>query len=265
MVVQRHSLTPQTQGWRYLGVDVLRLAVGEELVVEQESRESAVVLVEGALHVRGAGFDEHLSRDSPFRSMGDVVYLPPGQRVVLRAEVASEVSVGTAPAAGLHPARLVRPSEMPSVLRGGGPAYRQVTSPLAHPMPAESLIVYEAYVPRGAWSGWPPHRHDGEEGSPYLEETYYVRFDRQKGFGLHRNYTNDGSLDEHMLVRDGSLTPVPRGYHVCGAAPAANMWVLNFLAGDPSDRPVAPCFDPAELWIDEDWGRDLMVLPAVQP
>ena len=57
---------------------------------------------------------------------------------------------------------------------------------------------------------------------------------------------------------------MPRGYHVCGAAPAANMWVLNFLAGDPSDRPVAPFFDPAELWIDEDWGRDLMVLPAVQ-
>lgn len=262
---QRHSVSPETEGWRYLGVEVVDLEPGEQLLVHQDQRESAIVVVEGAVTIAGAGLDAAVVRRDPFRSMSELVYLPPRERVAIVAQVSSQVSIGTAPAQGLHPPRIVHTHEMVSVLRGGGPARRQVTSPLAHPLLAESLVVYEAYVPRGAWSGWPPHRHDGEDGSPYLEETYYVRFDRPNGFGLHRNYTNDGAYDEHRLVRDGSLTPVPRGYHVCGASPAANMWVLNFLAGAPQDRHRPPCFDPAELWITDDWERDLMTLPAVTP
>ena len=57
----------------------------------------------------------------------------------------------------------------------------------ASPLPAERLILYEVYVPRGKWSGWPPHCHDGWEGSPYLEETYYFRFDPPNGWCMHRN------------------------------------------------------------------------------
>ena len=55
---------------------------------------------------------------------------------------------------------------------------------LAHPLPAERLILYEVYVPRGGWSGWPPHCHDGYEGSPYLEETYYFRLDPADGWAI---------------------------------------------------------------------------------
>ena len=49
---------------------------------------------------------------------------------------------------------------------------------VGEPLPAEHLILYEVYVPRGTWAGWPPHRHDGVQGSPYLEEVYYFRLDR---------------------------------------------------------------------------------------
>lgn len=259
-----HYLTPAKAGWRYLSARILRLEPGDMVEIHEADLESAVILVRGAITVRAPEVQYTLSRRSPFVQMGDLVYVPPRTTAVVTADAPSEIAIGAAPATGRHPLRLIEPWEMATELRGGGPAHRQITSPLAHPMPAESLIVYEAYVPRGMWAGWPPHRHDGEEGSPYLEETYYFQFDRPSGFGIHRNYTHDG-YGEQTVVANGSLVAVPRGYHVSAAAPSANMWILNFLAGTSADRSVSPVFDPNESWIASDWGRGLMPLPAVTP
>jgi 5-deoxy-glucuronate isomerase len=118
-------------------------------------------------------------------------------------------------------------------------------------------------VPRGSWTGWPPHRHDGLDGSPYLEETYYYRFDRTSGFGVHRTFDPARGLDELTPVRDGSLVPVPCGYHLCAAGPGSNAWILNFLAGRPEDRDQPPVFDATETWIAEDWSAGALELPAV--
>ena len=76
-------------------------------------------------------------------------------------------------------------------MRGGGAALRQVNYLLAAPLPAERLIIYEIIAESGSWCGWPPHCHDGYDGSPYLEETYYFRFDREEGYAIHRNYRVD--------------------------------------------------------------------------
>lgn len=263
-VTELHHLTPDTAGWRYLSVDVLRLQAGDAVELRRPGTESAIVLVHGAVGVQADGLDAHLARRSPFTAMGDLLYAPPDTPITITAAADTEIAIAAAPAEGRYPPRLIRPVEMASELRGGGSAYRQISSPLAAPLPAESLIVYEAYVPRGAWAGWPPHRHDGEDDSPYLEETYYFHFDRPGGYGLHRNYTHDG-YDEHTIVADRSLVPVPRGYHVSAAAPGANMWILNFLAGAPEHRARPPVFDPDETWITTDWDRGRMTLPAVRP
>jgi len=259
------GLTPQEAGWKYLGVRIVSLAAGERLELHDDGHETAVVVVEGTVEIQGGGLDDRISRASVFTAMADVAYVPPRTTVSVAALADTEIALGSAPAVGRYPARLVRRAEMASIVRGGGNALRQVTSPLADPVPAESLIVYEAWVPRGGYAGWPPHRHDGVDGSPYLEETYYFRFDRAAGFGWHRNFAADLGLDDSFALRDRSLVPVPAGYHLCTAGPAANMWILNFLAGESADRPRPPCFDPAETWINEDWSRGLLPIPAVGP
>jgi 5-deoxy-glucuronate isomerase len=43
----------------------------------------------------------------------------------------------------------------------------------------------------------------------YLEETYYHRLNPPQGFAVQRVYTEDGSLDETMAVRDHDVTLVP--------------------------------------------------------
>ncbi len=257
------EVTPQSAGWELLRSRVVDLAAGERWTVATDSHETAVVVVAGTVQVRVADLVATVGRADPFTSPADLVYAPPGATIAIRATTAAQLAIGQAPAVGSHPPRIVTTTEMADVVRGGGPARRQVLSALADPIPAERLVVYEAWVPRGSWTGWPPHRHDGVAGSPRLEETYYFRFDRPSGFGFHRNYAPEREWEEIHLLRDATLVPVPAGYHLCGNGPAANMWLLNFLAGSPEDRNRPPYVDPDETWILDDWSAGALQLPAV--
>ncbi len=260
------SVTPTSAGWDCLTATVIDLSAGQVHDLSSSTQESALAVVTGHVEVKGSGVDHVIVRPSPFTTVADVVYLPPGAPASVRARVDSQITIGQAPAAGRLDPRVVTTAEMASVVRGGGPARRQVVSTLADPLPAERLIMYEGWVARGSWTGWPPHRHDGVDGSPRLEETYYFRFDRPNGFGFHRNFAPEDDWDETHALHDQTLLAVPRGYHLCTAGPAANMWLLNFLAGpEESDRSRAPHFDPAEIWITEDWTAGSLSLPAVLP
>jgi 5-deoxy-glucuronate isomerase len=248
---------------RFLDFRVLTLSPGERHRLATGGRETTLVTIsgEGLADVDGTSFP--LSRKGVFDEMAAVLYLPPNVRTELRATTPWCVAVGSAPAVGTYPVRLVTPDEMRTELRGGGAALRQINHVLSHPLPAERMVLYEVYVPAGTWAGWPPHCHDGSHGSPYLEETYYFRFDRPGGFGFHRNYTDDGELDQVFTVRDGDCVVVPRGFHVTAASPAANMWILNTLAGEPVDdqRARPPYFDPTTTWITDDWDAGRLTLP----
>lgn len=174
-------------------------------------------------------------------------------------------SVGSAPAEGKLPLRLFAPNEMRSEIRGGGTAHRQVIHTLSAPLPAERLILYEVYVPRGTWAGWPPHCHDGRDGSPYLEEIYYFRLDREEGYAHHRNWRTDEGFDETLQIADGDVALVPKGFHTSVACPSANMYFLNYLAGDLVDeaRATPPCFAAEHTWIESDWTKGEWSLPIL--
>ncbi len=259
------DVTPASADWRELDVKVV--APGGRTGHEErtQAREIAIVPLAGTTTAVVDQTPFVLHRPSVFEAMAPVLYVPPGCRVTLTGDADAEVAIGGARADGRHPVRLFTPAEMKVEVRGGGRARRQVNHLLAHPLPAERLIVYEAYVPRGCWSGWPPHCHDGYEGSPYLEETYYFRFDPPDGFGMHRNYRVDADVDEVFAVGDRDLVTVPCGYHTSAAAPGSHMYFLNFLAGDlvGDDRAIPPFFQPEYRWIDGRWDVDDMSLPAV--
>ncbi|WP_324909303.1 5-deoxy-glucuronate isomerase [Baekduia sp.] len=258
------AVTPAAMGWAHLGFRVVRLAPGEAIDVDTAGVETAVVGMAGAGVATVDGTEHALSRHGVFEEAGGLLYVAPGAATRLRAESAWTVALGTAPADGRYPTRMVPADAVRAEIRGGGTARRQVNHLLAPPLEAERLIVFEVFVPAGSWAGWPPHRHDGEEGSPYLEETYLFRFDRPGGFGFHRNYSGDGAYDETFAVGDMECVAVPRGFHVTTAAPGHNMWILNFLAGTPvgDERARPPHFDPATTWIADGWSKAPIDLPV---
>ena len=267
----RMAITPESAGWTYLSYAIVKLGPGEtheHLLVDQET---AIVPLEGEGAVSIGEIETTLSRTSVFDEMPRVGYAPPGSAISVTCPSAPgssfEFAIGSAPAEGRYPARIIEPIEMASELRGGGAAYRQVNNVLAPPIDAERLILYEVYVPRGSWSGWPPHCHDGYDGSPYLEETYYFRLDPADGFCIHRNWRVDEAFDEALVAGDRDCALVTKGYHSTAAAPGSHMFFLNFLAGELVDgeRVTPPCFHDAYTWIEEDWTRFGWDLPRVRP
>jgi 5-deoxy-glucuronate isomerase len=154
--------------------------------------------------------------------------------------------------------------DVPVEVRGAGNATRQVTN-FGTPGVwdhADKLVACELITPDGNWSSYPPHKHDDSEPCEVVnEEIYYFRIAGQdglepsrEGFGLHRTYTDDGTVDEDVAVRDGDVFLIPRGYHgPCVAAPGYPMYYLNVLAGPGAERSLAFCDDPAHTWIRDSW------------
>ena len=267
---EHQKVTPASADWTYLAFQAIELAPGESLTHSEADREQAVVPLAGAATLTFDGQEHAVTRSSVFKELAAVGYVPPNVDITVTAgDQPFTYAVGSAPAEGRYPAKLVPPSVIRSEVRGGGMALRQVNHTLAMPIEAERLILYEVYVPRGTWSGWPPHCHDGMDGSPYLEEVYYFRMDRPEGYWMHRNWRDTGSAEDNFndlwSGGDGELALVPRGYHSSVACPGANMYFLNYLAGElvGDDRRTPPCFHSDYTWIEQDWSAGAWGLPLV--
>lgn len=259
------DVTPETANWDYLSFRVIRLIDGQVYLHQTRETELALVPLAGSGVAQTAAGDFPLRRAGVFQEKPSVLYLPPGHEFGVRADSSFEFAIGAAPAVGKYPLRLFTPDEIRAEVRGGGAARRQVHHTLAHPMPAERLILYEVYVPGGAWSGYPPHCHDGYGGSAHLDETYYFRTDPAEGVALHRNYRRDDDFEEIFAVRNTDLVLVTQGFHSTSAAPGSNLYFLNYLAGELVDdaRKTSPYDDPDYAWLKEDYTGNLMQLPLM--
>ncbi|THF86988.1 5-deoxy-glucuronate isomerase [Deinococcus sp. KSM4-11] len=257
------SVTPESAGWRYLSSAVETLKAGETRTFGTGGQEVAVVLQNGAVTLQAGGQDFDLRRPSVFEALPHLLYVPPGTAWSVTAHADSTVAHGGAPAEGRLPLRLFCPEEMRVEMRGGANATRQVTHLLGPDLPAERLLLYEVYTPSGHWSGWPPHRHDGQLGSLYIEETYLYRVQPETGWAIHRNYSPEDDYDEALVARDGDLILAPRGYHPVAAAPGSNVYYLNFMAGDAvGEQRRTPPVDEADwAWMRQDWGGRPLPLP----
>ena len=260
------DVTPTSANWQYLSYRVLHLRAGQEYRHDTAGDEAALVPIQGAGVAEAGGQRFALSRSNVFREMPHVLYAPPGSAIAIRATEDFHFAIGSAPAEGLYPLRLFRPEEMRSEIRGGGTATRQVNHILTHPLPAERLILFEVYVPGGAWSGYPPHCHDGYGGSAHLDETYHFIIEPDNGFGFHRNYRVDEDFDETFTVHNNDLVLVTKGFHSTTVAAGANMCFLNYLAGELYDeeRAIPPLDDPQYVDLKERLAEMPMALPIAR-
>ena len=259
-------LTPDVAGWSYSGLQVLSLSprverstrlVGCEAVVLPISATDVTVSIDGAeFHLDG--------RRTVFERVTDFVYAPLGATVLMSSPNGGDVAIASARCEHRLSARYGAAEDVSVEIRGAGPATRQVTnflSPEVWP-DADRLMCVELLTPDGNWSSYPPHRHDDSpECVVNNEEINYFRIGQAggtefstDGFGMHRTYTPDGAVDENVVVRDGDVFCVPRGYHgPCIAAPGYPMYYLNVLAGPGGERSMAFCDDPTHHWVRDTW------------
>ena len=259
-------VTPESAGWSLCGLRVVRLAAGQARTLDTGSDEVAVLPLSGGestVEVDGRTFTLE-GRRSVFARVTDWAYVPTEAAVRLSSARGCELALASARATRRLEPAYVEAAHVEVEIRGAGPATRQVTNFLTPEVfaGADKLICCELLTPDGNWSSYPPHKHDDTEGSPvWNEEIYYFRIGRggtvdfaPEGYGLHRTYSLDGSIDETITVRDGDVFLVPRGYHgPCAAAPGYPMYYLNVMAGPAPGRVLAFADDPAHHWIRDSW------------
>lgn len=259
-------VTPESAGWQLCGLRVVRLGRGASRTLATGPDEVAVLPLSGGgvtVEVDGRRFDLQ-GRRTVFARVTDWAYVPLDAEVRLSSAEGCELAFASARATRRLEAVAVAAEDVAVEIRGAGPATRQVTNFLTPEAfdGADKLICCELVTPDGSWSSYPPHKHDDTEGSPVEnEEIYYFRIGRAgsaeyapEGYGVHRTYTHDGSIDATVTVRDGDVFLVPRGYHgPCAAPPGYPMYYLNVMAGPASGRVMAFVDDPAHHWIRGTW------------
>ncbi|MFI0894922.1 5-deoxy-glucuronate isomerase [Streptomyces sp. NPDC020983] len=272
------SVNVSGQDWRHTTLRVADLAAGESRTLRAGEWEHVVVPLSGGVHVTAVTADggthavDLAGRAGVFAGPTDTAYVPAGARITLRAERgAARVALagGLVPGGGTgspggHRFRRLAADEVPVERRGAGTASRQVRNfGVPGVLDADALIACEVVTPAGNWSSWPPHKHDterpGEETA--LEEIYYfeTRSTGPRGtdpVGYQRVYASDGGrpIDVLAEVRTGDVVLVPYGWHGPSiAAPDADLYYLNVMAGPGPQRAWLICDDPAHAWVRDTW------------
>jgi 5-deoxy-glucuronate isomerase len=248
-----HDITPASAGWGYVGFGLYHLEPGDIASEATGETEVILVLVEGKAKIEAAGQDwgEMGERMDVFeKTPPHCLYVPNGESWSAIATTRCTLAVCAAPGKGTHKAQRLGPDGIELTQRGKGQNTRYINNiAMEGRVVCDSLLVTEVYTPNGNWSSYPSHRHD-EDRFPeitYLEETYYHRLNPAQGFGIQRVYTEDGSLDETMAIKNGDVVLVPRGHHPCSAPYGYEMYYLNVMAGPRRNWRFIP--DPDHSWI----------------
>jgi len=259
------GVTAAQAGWEYLNAQVRGLARGESWSHQTGEHEMGLVILGGVCSIdsnRGR-WERVGERPNVFAGLPYALYLPRHSEFTLTALTeAFEVAGCWVPTDEDHPARLVTPADSTMEIRGGHSATRQINSVFPPGFDCHRLVSVEVYTPGGNWSSYPPHKHDvhreDEQGhilEADLEEIYYYKIDKPRGYAIQRVYNDDRSLDAVMVAHHNDMVLVPYGYHPVSAAHGYNCYYLNFLAG--SAQSLANSDDPDYAWVQQTWtGKD---------
>ncbi|HEY7105282.1 MAG TPA: 5-deoxy-glucuronate isomerase [Acidimicrobiia bacterium] len=216
--------------------EVLRAPAGDECVV---------VLVRGAATWNG----DEVSRPSPFAGRAYAAYLAGDAALDVRATARTELLVATSRFGDVDAVRtapvVVDPSMVSVQTRGRAEWEREVHDVVVDQVPARHLMVGETFNIAGGWSSFPPHKHDGADGEPELEEAYTFSFDPPEGFGFQA--VEQAGDPAAFVVRDGDTVGIPRGYHPVCAAPGYRLSYCWVLSGPV--RRLEMVEDPRYTWL----------------
>ncbi|MEO7268572.1 MAG: 5-deoxy-glucuronate isomerase [Knoellia sp.] len=261
------AITDEIDGWQHTSLRVADLGPGASLTHETGPDEVVVVPLAGSVTIEVSDSEAIVldGRVSVFDGPSDTAYLPRQRSITLRNSgtgVARVALCGARATTDREPRRIAAKEAQPE-LRGAGTASREVRAfGLPPVLDADAILVCEVITPAGNWSSWPPHKHDEDHPGveSELEEIYYfeTRSTDPRGtdpVGYQRVYgTGDRPIDVLTEVRTGDVVLVPHGWHgPAMAAPDADLYYLNVMAGPGTQRAWLIADDPAHAWVREGW------------
>lgn len=207
----------------------LKLAPGQAHAFGGGGRETAALLLRGAVAFTWEGGHAQARRPDPFDDLPTLLHIPAGVRAQVSAAEPAELLLLATENRRPFPPRLYNPEDCLNAEAGAdewqGAARRDIRTVFDYESaPHSNLVVGEVVSHPGRWSSYPPHHHP-------QPELYFYRFDRPQGFGA----CFIGG--EAFTVRHLSWAAIPGGLaHPQAAAPGYAMhyvWAIRHLEGDP--------------------------------
>jgi 5-deoxy-glucuronate isomerase len=219
--------------------NLIHLKAGEEYRAKLDGIEALYAVLSGNVDIEagGATFKDVGRRKDIWSGQADSVYVPAGAAVAVRANAdGTEVAVGGGCCDRAHAPFRVLPAEVEMVDVGSieTRSHRRIFHLLGQNGVgrAGNLLISELYCDHGCWSGYPPHKHDADQGKEETdhEETYHYRFKPESGFGGQLCFQPDGSSIAYM-TRHGDTFLLDRGYHPTVTSPGHEEYIFTILVG----------------------------------
>jgi len=245
---------------RFLDFATLRMDSGDRHSLRTGEREYVLDVFSGTvtLTISAAGHNKMVynhtgQRPDVFSGPPVMSYVPPNSQLEIRADAAAELGIFSAPSRSSAPPALLEGDTITGKVVGRDNWQRQVYTALGENVPAERLLAGETINRPGAWSSFPPHKHDRRHPprEAVLEEIYHFRVKPAQGFGFIWTYTAPDDPDGFstvFVVEDGDTVLLPKGFHPVVAAPGYELFYAWVLAGEER-RYGAWADDPRHAWV----------------
>ncbi|WP_236838483.1 5-deoxy-glucuronate isomerase [Caldalkalibacillus salinus] len=233
----------------YLALAKISLKEKETVSKQTAGFETVLVILSGKATIRTEGIQwEQLGgRKNVFEGQATAAYIPCHSEYEVEAETNVEIAVCKALADVKHEPFVIRPDDIVVHQRGQQMWQRKVHDIIADNADGrvQRIVLGETFNDPGHWSGYPPHKHDGEHApeEPNLEEIYHFQLNPSHGFGVQLHYTKDGKIDDAYTIRQGDSFAIDVGYHPVNAAGGYQVYYLWFMAGN-TGRKLNPYEDP---------------------
>jgi len=214
-------------------IGIYAIEKGKTEVLFDNSKETAILLLEGEIRLEWNGISKEIKRNNVFEEDPWCLHVPKGTNVIILALAASEVLVQKTDNESSFAAKLYTPEDCESTNAGEGlwkgTAERVIRTIFDYNnAPYSNLVIGEVISYPGRWSSYPPHHHD-------QPEVYYYRFDKPQGFGCAM------VGPEAYRIENNSFITIPGKLdHPQATAPGYAMyfcWMIRHLNNNPwTDR-----------------------------
>lgn len=182
--------------------------------------ETGLIALGGRADVAAAGERFNLA---PY----DALYVPRDSELeVTPGPEGCDLAELAAPVEGRYPLQSVSWQEVQKdpglhFKAGAPPSERMLNVLLGKNVAAGRIVAGVTFSQPGNWTSWPPHEH-----AEMLEEAYLYIDMPAPAWGIQLVYTDPEAPELAVVVHEGDVVLMPRGYHPNVAAPGGS---INFL------------------------------------
>ena len=210
-------------------VQILSMSKGETVSIEDDIRETAVLVLEGKGSWKVRGRKEIFDRENQFACSCFCIHAAHGDRIELNADKDCLFYVQRTVNENIFEPVFYTPKNVESVIAGDkgeldGTMKRVIRTIFDYRnAPYSNMVLGEVVNNPGLWSSYPPHHHP-------QPEVYFYRFDKEQGFGA-----GFGNGEVYKTGQNGLLV-IQEGFHSQVTAPGYTMcyvWGIRHLEQNP--------------------------------